>query len=111
MRIVPQNDNLLVDRDTPEKQTKGGILMPENHQQSPFTGVIREVGPGKYNEFLGCLTPMNYKQGQRIAFAQHVGTLVAIDRDNQAFLITADNVLCIIEADEVVADVVDVADE
>lgn len=70
------NDHVRVRLDPPLKQ-RGSILVPDIARANPVrTGVILDVGPGKYvktrqrrtHEYRDVLRPVEAKRGERVAF-------------------------------------------
>lgn len=67
--LVPSPGQVIVERDTPETQTKGGIIIPTTAQGKPNTGVILKVPP----------TCSDFPVGLRILFPEYEGIDVNVN--------------------------------
>jgi chaperonin GroES len=87
-RIVPQGDNLLVERRESEDVSAGGILIPQDTQDKdrPAEGVITAVGPGV----------KSLSAGQRVLLGRYSG--VEYPFGGQVLLfVREDEVIAIVE--------------
>lgn len=76
--FYPIRDQVVVKRDAAEKQTPGGIVLPEAAKKSPRRGTVVAVGPGNEEK-------PQVKVGDKIVFAPYSG--VEIDQNGEVFLI------------------------
>jgi len=80
MRVEPEGVMLLVKPDAVEKQTSGGIYLPEvakdRKQLEGTMGTIVELGPATQIEFNG----EDAKEGDHILFAKYAGYIME-DKD------------------------------
>ena len=67
-KIQPLADRVLVQADTAEEKTKGGIFIPDTAKQSPQRGTVLAVGKGKKDE------PMIVKVGDAVLYGKYAGT-------------------------------------
>ena len=75
-KIKPLDNRVLVQLDEPEKESAGGILMPDVAQEKHKIGVVLAVGPGKMFEpntiadiaLSDKRRPLRVKVGQRVYF-------------------------------------------
>lgn len=74
MLLKPVNDRVIVQKDEPEKVTKGGIVIPDAAQERATRGVILAVGPGKYAEKTGVFIPTTIKVGTKVLFHPFAGS-------------------------------------
>lgn len=65
VHIRPLSDHVLVERDSSEEKSKGGIFIPQAAQEKPQLGKVLAVGPGNLN-----------KDGERVALQVEVGDIV-----------------------------------
>ncbi len=65
--VEPLGDQLLILQDAKEKETKGGILLPEKAQRRQMRGVVMKAGPGLRND-KGEFIPMTVKVGDTVMF-------------------------------------------
>lgn len=95
MNIRPLNDRILVKRLEEEKQTAGGIIIPDSAKEKPAEGEVIAVGPGKMND-AGQRTAMDVTAGDRVLFSKYGGTDVKFD--GQDYLIMReDDILGVLE--------------
>lgn len=95
MRIEPLYDRVIVRRVEREKQTPGGIHLPDNIDQTTKLneGLVLAVGVGKPGQ------PMVVRTGDSILFGQFAGTDISIDGDS--FLVMReDEVMGVIRDDD-----------
>jgi len=78
MEIRPLGDRILVLGVEEEKETKGGILIPDTAKEKPQEGKVIAVGPGKVNE-KGERIPLDVKKGNRVLFGKYAGNEIKID--------------------------------
>lgn len=96
-KIKPLGNRVLVER-SKRQPTKGGILLPETAQEKPKEGIVREVGPGKYDEN-GKRDPLNVKVGDCVLFSSYSGTEVKNSAGEAEYLILSeDDILGILTA-------------
>jgi chaperonin GroES len=60
-------DRVVVKRESSEKVSKGGIILPDVSETKSFKGKVVAVGPGKRDED-GELVPMGVKVGDLVLF-------------------------------------------
>ena len=94
MNIRPLNDRVLVTRVAEEKQTAGGIIIPDTAKEKPQEGKVMAVGPGKQDE-TGKRTPLGVKKGDRVLFSKYAGTEIKIDGKEHIFM-REDDILAIL---------------
>src|SRR5437868_5095195 len=93
--LRPLGDKVLVRRDEAEKETSGGILLPDSASEKPKRGTVLAAGPGKKDEN-GNLLPMQTSIGDRVLFHRYGGAEVVLD--GQEFLILPESeILCVLE--------------
>jgi chaperonin GroES len=95
MKIRPLNDRILVQRVEEEKETAGGIIIPDSAKEKPAEGKTIAVGPGQRND-AGERIALQVKEGDTVLFSRYGGTDVTID--GEYFLIMReDDVFGVIE--------------
>jgi chaperonin GroES len=60
------------------KETKGGIILPEEQWETPVGGLIVSVGPGKVDPQSGILVKNTCKVGEKVQYHKH-GTEVEVN--------------------------------
>jgi chaperonin GroES len=62
-------DRVVIKRDAAEKQTSGGIILPEDAKKQSNYGTIMMVGPGKFID--GVMQKVRLSVGQRVLFTDY----------------------------------------
>lgn len=89
----PLGDRVLIRLDQPEKQTPGGILLPDSaRNERPGRGEVLAVGPGKATAD-GSPAPLAVKPGDRVLFTKWAGT--PVDDAGQCVIMREEDVLAI----------------
>lgn len=101
--LQPTLDNVVVKKIEAEKQTKGGIHLPDSAKKETFTGTVLAVGPGKYQtngDFRLTLEAGNnepgVKAGDVAVFNQFAGNKVKVEEE-EYLILQADEVLAILQ--------------
>jgi len=81
MKLRPLHDRVIVKRLEEERQSAGGILIPDTAAQKPPMGEVVPVGPGKTGES-GKLQPMGVKPGEKILFGKYSGQEFKMDNQD-----------------------------
>jgi chaperonin GroES len=95
MIIKPVNNRVLIKKIEDDRETSGGIIIPDIAKEKTNKGEIIAVGPGKRSEKCGRIV-MEVKKGDRIIFSKYGGTEIKIDGEEHLFL-KEDDILGIIE--------------
>lgn len=95
MKIRPLSDRILVKRVEEEKQTAGGIIIPDKAKEKPVEGTIIAVGPGKLND-AGERIALQVKEGDIVLFTKYGGSDVKIDGEKY-LIMREEDVLGVIE--------------
>jgi chaperonin GroES len=95
MAIRPLGDRLLVKRVQEEKETAGGIIIPDSAKEKPIEGKVIAVGNGKRGDD-GKTIKLEVKKGDRILFGKYAGTEVKIE-GTEHLILREDDVLGIVE--------------
>lgn len=106
MKAEPLFENVLIKPLPVKKQTKSGILLPENkNMDEPIEGVIVAVGPGDempvaISGIGGMQTiawkKMVVKEGQHVVFKQYAATPIKINNEKH-YLLNQRDILSIIK--------------
>jgi len=84
----PLHDYVLVDRQKPQTETDGGILIPESAQEKPILATVRAVGPGRFDN-KGDLIPMSVVPGDQVVLRKFGGAEIEVN--GIGFFIVAEN--------------------
>jgi len=91
----PTADRIVVQRDDPETQSKGGIYLPPTAPENTQTGIVLSVGPGA-RDSTGARTPMEVEPGDHILFGKYSGVHVKLSGE-EILMIRADDVLAVLD--------------
>jgi len=78
MKIRPLHDRVLVKRSEEERQSAGGIVIPDSATEKPMMGKVVSVGKGKALES-GEFRPLDVKAGDKILFGKYSGTEIKLE--------------------------------
>ncbi len=78
MKIRPLGDRVLVEPQTAEEKTAGGILLPGSAQEKPLMGKIIAVGKGRTLEN-GQLVELSVKKGDVVAYGPYSGSEITVE--------------------------------
>jgi chaperonin GroES len=94
MKVVPLNENILVERVEAEAKTAGGIMLPDSAKEKPKQGKVLSLGEGKVLEN-GKRQAFQVKAGDRVLFTSYAGSEVKID-GKEYLIMSEDDVLAIV---------------
>ena len=93
--IQPIGDRIVVERESSEDVTSGGIVLPDSAKDKPSRGVVVSVGNGRLLKD-GTRSQMQLKKGDRILFSSYAPE--ELNMDGQEFLLMREeDVLAVIE--------------
>ncbi len=95
MKIVPLDDKIVARRMEAREKSAGGILLPSNAREKPQQGRVLSVGAGVLLHD-GTRARPQVVEGDRILFANYVGTEVKVDGEELLILREGD-VLAVLE--------------
>ncbi len=78
MNIRPLHDRLVVKRESEERKSPGGIVIPDTATEKPIFGKVLAVGKGKILQN-GEIRPLDVSVGDKILFGKYSGTEVKVD--------------------------------
>ena len=81
MKLRPLHDRVIVKRLEEERQSAGGIVIPDTAAEKPSMGEVVAVGPGKIGEN-GKLQPMGVKAGDKVLFGKYSGQEFKMDNED-----------------------------
>jgi chaperonin GroES len=93
--LQPLGDKVVVERDSTEEKTSGGIYIPDAAQDKPSRGTIIAVGTGKLLDD-GTRGKMQVKKGDRILFTSYAPETIKLDED-ELLLMSETDILAVIE--------------
>ncbi|MFM8250430.1 MAG: co-chaperone GroES [Planctomycetota bacterium] len=95
IRLQPLGDRVVLERESSEEKTTGGILLPDTAKDKPARGRIVSVGDGRLNED-GTRSPVQVKVGDRVIFSSYAGETFKVG-DQELLLMREDDILAVIE--------------
>ena len=81
MKLHPLHDRVIVKRLDEERQSAGGIVIPDTAAEKPSMGEVLAVGPGKTSDG-GKLQPMGVKAGAKVLFGKYSGQEFKLDNQD-----------------------------
>jgi chaperonin GroES len=93
--LQPLGDKVVVERDTVEEKTAGGIYIPDSAKDKPARGTIIAIGTGKLLDD-GTRGTMQVKKGDRVLFTSYAPETIKLD-DDELLLMSESDILAIIE--------------
>lgn len=95
VNIQPLGERIVVERDSSESTTSGGIVLPDSAKDKPSRGVVIAVGDGRMMEN-GSRAPMQVKVGDRVLFSSYAPEELKVGEETY-LLMREDDVLAVIE--------------
>lgn len=93
--LQPLGDKVVVERDTVEEKTAGGIYIPDSAKDKPSRGTIIAVGTGKLLDD-GTRGALQVKKGDRVLFTSYAPETIKLD-DEELLLMSESDILAVIE--------------
>ncbi len=94
VNVRPLADCVLVKPLEAQETYKGGIIIPDAHEEKPQEGEVVAFGTGKRDED-GKLIAFTVKKGDKVLISKYGGTEIKID-DNSYLIMREDDILGII---------------
>ncbi len=95
MKIRPLHDRVIVQRWEEERQTPGGIVIPDTAAEKPVKGEVVAVGRGKILDN-GENRPLDLKVGDKVLFGKYSGTEVKVD-GVEYLVMREDDIMAVLE--------------
>ncbi|WP_283678065.1 co-chaperone GroES [Lentilactobacillus sp. Marseille-Q4993] len=93
--LKPLGDRVLVETQSEEEKTVGGIVLASNAKEKPQTGKVVAVGSGRVLEN-GQTVALTVKVGDEVMFDKYAGTEVE-DNDNSYLVLHEKDIVAIVE--------------
>lgn len=87
--LKPLDDRVVVRPVAADKQTEGGIVIPDVASKKPTTGEVLAVGEGRILED-GTRAPVDVSIGDRVLFTAYSGSLVEFEGEELLILNESD---------------------
>lgn len=95
VRLQPLGDRVVIERESAEEKTAGGIVLPDSAQNKPARGKIISVGDGRLLDN-GQRNQIQVKAGDRVLFSSYAGEQFKIG-DQELLLMREDDILAVLE--------------
>lgn len=93
--IQPLGERIVVERDSSETTTTGGIVLPDSAKDKPSRGVVLSVGEGRLLED-GSRAPLQVNVGDHVIFTSYGPEELKVGEETY-LLLREDDVLAVIE--------------
>lgn len=93
--LQPLGDKVVVERDTVEEKTAGGIYIPDSAKDKPSRGTIIAIGTGKLLDD-GTRGSLQVKKGDRVLFTSYAPETIKLE-DEELLLMSESDILAVIE--------------
>lgn len=95
MKVRPLGNRVVIRRDPAEKESKGGIIIPDSAQQQSRSrkGKVLDVGPGI--DVDGKFRKTFVEKGQRVIYTPYAGS--EVDDKGDVLIMRDDDILGVIE--------------
>ena len=95
IKLQPLGDRMVVERESSEEKTSGGILLPDSAKDKPARGVVVSVGEGRLLDD-GTRGALQIKPGDRVIFSSYAGETFKVG-EQELLLMREDDILAVIE--------------
>lgn len=95
LKLQPLGDRVVVERESAEEKTAGGIVLPDTAKDKPTRGTVVAVGDGRLTDD-GKRHPLQVKVGDKVLFTSYAPETIKI-ADEELLLMREDDILAVIE--------------
>ena len=95
LSLQPLGDRVVIERESSESKTAGGIVLPDSAKDKPHEGRVLSVGDGRLRPD-GNRSPCQVHEGDRIVFSNWSGTEVKVD-GHELLIVREDDILAVLE--------------
>lgn len=96
MNVRPLHDRVVVERLEEERESSGGIIIPDSATEKPQRGTVIAVGPGKRLDD-GKLAELSVRVKDKVLFGKYSGTEVKLN-GKEYIVMREDDIMGVIEA-------------
>lgn len=94
VKVVPLGDRVVIQRQSAESTTAGGIVLPDSARDKPQQGTVVAVGDGHVSRD-GKRHPLTVKAGDKVIFSSYAGDEFKLD-DEDVLLMRESDILVVI---------------
>ena len=95
IKLQPLGERVVVERDSTDEITAGGIVLPGSAQDKPAQGTVVSVGNGKLLDD-GSRAEFQVKVGDHVIFSSYAGESFQIG-DDEVLLMREDDILAVLD--------------
>lgn len=95
IKLQPLGDRVVVERDSSDEVTTGGIVLPDSAQDKPARGKVISIGDGRLLDD-GQRHPLQVEPGDRILFSSYAGEVFKVG-DDELLLMREEDILAVID--------------
>ena len=95
LSLQPLGDRVVIERESSESKTAGGIVLPDSAKDKPARGTVKAIGDGKLNQKTGARVTLQVKVGDRVIFSSYAGDEFKVDGE-ELLLMREDDILAVI---------------
>lgn len=95
LKLQPLGDRVVVERESAEAVTSGGIVLPDTAKDKPARGKIVSLGNGRLLDD-GSRAAFQVKVGERVLFTSYAGEQFKVG-DRELLLMREEDILAVIE--------------
>ena len=94
VKLQPLGDRVVVERDSSEATTAGGIVLPDSAKDKPARGTIVSIGTGRLLDD-GSRAEFQVQVGDRVLFSQYAPETIKFG-DDELLLMREEDILAVI---------------
>ena len=94
MNLQPLHDKVIIEPNTVEKFTKGGILIPDSALDKVTRGKVLAVGPGRISGN-GVFVETRVKVGDEVIYGRYSGTELEVE-DKKLLLMPEEDIFAVV---------------
>ena len=95
LKIQPLGDRVVVERESAESVTAGGIVLPDTAKDKPARGEVIALGDGRLLDN-GSRAPFQIKIGDRVVFSSYAGDEFKLG-ERKLLLMREEDILAVLE--------------
>jgi chaperonin GroES len=95
LSLQPLGDRVVIERESSESKTAGGIVLPDAARDKPARGTVKAIGDGRLNQKTGKRVALQVKVGDRVLFSSYAGDEFKVE-GAELLLMREDDILAVI---------------
>jgi chaperonin GroES len=94
LSLQPLGDRVVIERESSESKTAGGIVLPDAAKDKPARGTVKAIGDGRLNQKTGKRVALQVKVGDRVLFSSYAGDEFKVE-GAELLLMREDDILAV----------------